>query len=343
MSSNQFFLFDGVLTPWSLEPGTPAPWPDCRYFGEVLTAVDRAAPELGLCFVITDRIDASLPLRGDNVVVICIRDELSRMPSYAHEVRLVAKTYGVRRALDIPKNVWHLPRGLAATLAQEAIVQARRAPTFVASCVRRLRHGKPAVVVDVPVGTYLLEDLPFMPFEERPFDVSYAGSRLNKPEEAYRRVPTRKARSRRELESVLEELVASHPEWRIGIHIIDTFQEAPAHSGVYSRLLMGSRIALCPRGGSLDTYRFFEALRSGCVPITERLPSRDFYTGSPALHVGRWSELPPLLESLLSDADRLQTMHQAVLRWWTETCSATAVAGRILTALEHPAVARSRR
>ncbi len=337
MPANRFYVFNEELVPWTPGRESTLPWPDCRYFGDVLSALDRAAPDLGLRFVLTDSVAGPLPVQGDDVVVICIRDELCRMPAYAHRVRLVAKTYGVQRTPDLPtRHVPLSPLHAATTLGQEAIVQSRRLPSLTASAIRTISRGKRPVIIDVPLGTYLLEKVPFIPFDKRRFDVSYAGSRLNKAGEADRRVPTRKARSRQHMESVLRSLAADRPEWRVASHIIGTFQDAPANAHLYSQMLMDSRVVLCPRGGSLETYRFFEALRCGSIPVTERLPTRYFYTGAPALSVERWSDLPGLLDALLGDADRLEAMHQAALAWWETRCSPDAVAVRLLAALGVP-------
>lgn len=335
MAANRFYVLDDELAPWTLGNDAPLPWPDCRYFGQVLAAIDRSRPDMGLRFVLTKWTDGPLPLRGDDVVVICIGDELCCVPGYAHDVRLVAKTYGVRRTPNaLPTGSSRSVAAVMATLVQEVIVQARRSPSLSRSGLRTVRRGRRPLVVDVPLGTYLLEDVPFVAFEDRPLDVSYLGSRFNRPKEARRRVPTQKMRSRRELEETIQWLRTCRPDIRLGTNVIRSFGEASGHRSVYSRMMMDSRIALCPRGGSLETYRFFEAVSVGCVPVTEKLPSRDFYTGSPAVQVGCWSELPALLESLLEDSAGLHARHQAALRWWAERCSPAAVAGRLLLALE---------
>ena len=328
MAPNPFYLLDEELRPWLLDADSAEPWPDCRYFGRVFRAFDRAGPDLGLRLVLTDRVTGALPIRGDDVVVVCIRDELSRMPSYAHDVRLVAKTYGVTRTANQLQG--GSPLAVGATIVQEGLVQGRRLPALLVSQVHRRRRPRPPVVVEIPLGTYLLDDVPFVPFGDRPFDVSYAGSRLNSSKEGRRRIPTQKMRSRRELEASVQALRGARPDIRLGVHIIDQFRDAPAHSGTYSRLLMGSRITLCPRGGSLETYRFFEALCCGSVPVTERLPRRDFYTGAPGGRVERWSELAGVLDRLLADPEGLQAAHEAALAWWSQRCSPEAVASRLL-------------
>jgi hypothetical protein len=75
----------------------------------------------------------------------------------------------------------------------------------------------------------------------------------------------------------------------------------------------------------LESFRFFEALRAGCIPIVEALPSRWFYDGAPALRVTDWHDAPALIEALLDDEARLREQHHAVQEWWDTTCSEEAV------------------
>jgi hypothetical protein len=210
----------------------------------------------------------------------------------------------------------------------------RRAPGIFASSCRTLRKGFRPRLIDVPLGTYLLRKVPFVPFEKRAFDVSYSGSRVTRADHAHRRVPTQKMRARRAVEAAVNRLATERPDCRVRTHIIDTFHDAPAHSAVYSQLLMDSRIVLCPRGGSLETYRFFEALCSGAVPVTERLPDRDYYGRAPGVRVRSWRNLTETVDVLLSDGEELRAQHEASLQWWAEKCHPEAVARRLIDALE---------
>ena len=343
MTRTTFYLLDEELHPWRLDDEALLPWPDCRYFGQVLREVDRASPQLGLRFVLTKRLHGPLPLQGDDVVVVCLGDELSVMPGYAHDVRLVAKTYGVRRRSNLRPAPFRPLSAFSATVVQEAIVQGRRAPSFVRSQLRTVRRRYEPMVIDVPLGLYLLEDVPFQAFDDRKYDVSYAGSRTNRARETKRRVPTQKLRSRRELESVLSALAASPRDFELAVRLIGTFQDAASHSTAYSQLLMDSRVTLCPRGGSLETYRFFEALRCGCVPISEQLPDREYYSQAPGIRVRSWLELPKVLDTLLSDSDALRAAHQEVMQWWADRCSPNAIARRLLGALDAPMQGAPRR
>ena len=105
----------------------------------------------------------------------------------------------------------------------------------------------------------------------------------------------------------------------------------------YSRTLADSRIALCPRGGSVETFRFTEALQHGCVVIAEKQPPHPFYLPEEYHVVADWSMLGPLVQHLLPiDAEsRLASdaAHQAY-RYWERALSPEAVAQYVLETLK---------
>jgi len=110
----------------------------------------------------------------------------------------------------------------------------------------------------------------------------------------------------------------------------------PGHDGdarsltaSYSDLLAGSCISLVPRGNSPETFRFFEALRAGCIVICEPLPDHWFYRGAPVITVRDWSELPAVVLPLVRDQVRLEELHLATLDWWRTRCSEDAVAAYV--------------
>lgn len=333
VSTNQFYILAGDLRPWAIDQDPPLPWPDLRYFSQVLRLFDAITSDCKLRVIVTDEVIGNLPFAGRDVVVLCLHDELCRIPSYAHDVRMVAKTYGVHWTPNLFGGKRRSLAGFTTTLVQECLVQVRRTPSRLSAALRTMRTRREPTIVAIPLGTYMLQDVPFVPFAQRRFDVSFAGSRVNRLKEAHRSIPTQKSRSRRELESALAVLPGTHPELQLGLHVVDTFHDAVRHADTYSELLMNSRIALCPRGGSLETYRYFEALRCGAIPVSERLPDRPFYTAAPGLRVRRWAELPAVLDQLLSDRTALQAAHERALRWWNERCSPRAVAAGLHDAL----------
>ena len=74
----------------------------------------------------------------------------------------------------------------------------------------------------------------------------------------------------------------------------------------YTEIMADTKIALAPRGSSVETYRFFEAMRQGCVVICDRLPPHWFYVGCPAIQVDDWGNLEAEVRALSADPER----------WW---------------------------
>jgi hypothetical protein len=97
----------------------------------------------------------------------------------------------------------------------------------------------------------------------------------------------------------------------------------------YSELLAQTRICLVPRGNSPETFRYFEALRAGCIVVCEPLPDHWFYRGAPTITVRRWNQLGDVLAPLLDDPDTAERYHRASLSWWETRCS-EPVLGRYL-------------
>jgi hypothetical protein len=301
--------------------------------GDVLAHVDEMLPRAGLRFVVTWRVGGAAPLSGTDVVVVCLGDELCRVPSYQADVRLVCKTYGTSRPVHLRAGSPGQRAALAPTVLQEARVQALRAPSLAASGWRRLGRRDQQPVLDIPLGTYLLQDLPLVPFEERTYDLAFLGSEVNWATDLDRRLLSQKTRARRSLLAAAKRLAARRPDLHMALGTIATFHDAHGHVDSYSATLNQSRIALCPRGSSLETYRFFEALRCGCVPVTEALPRRDYYDGAPRRELRSWDDLPVVVEELLADGDELVAMHRAALDWWSRQCAPNVVARRIVAAL----------
>ena len=101
--------------------------------------------------------------------------------------------------------------------------------------------------------------------------------------------------------------------------------------GEYARRLGDTKIALAPIGGSsTESFRVFEALRTGCIVMTPRKPPFWFYEGWPALEIDDWNEdaHAQILE-LLADRARLTALHEAHLAWWQNRCSEKPLAAYI--------------
>jgi hypothetical protein len=85
----------------------------------------------------------------------------------------------------------------------------------------------------------------------------------------------------------------------------------------YTNQLRLSKIALCPKGFyNIECFRIYEAMRYGCVIITEKLPDRKFYQGMPAFQVNNWNDGMQIAEILLKDANLLQVLSNESKQWY---------------------------
>lgn len=342
--------FDGRLLPWDVSPGAPVIFPDLRYFGEVMTALDALIPDAGLHVVATTDLVGPLPVGGDDVVVLCLEDEFAVPPRYAHDVGLVVKTMGGRKRRPFvalwPPRRW---RWLPMVVGQEVVVQTRRVPWVLRDANAVVRRRARADVLDIPLGVRAYEDVPAVPFEERRYDVAFAGSLVNEARERNRPWASQKLRTRRAFVAEVERLKHDQPDLSVWLHLVPTYWDGASAMGSYTHALADTRIVLCPRGSWLETYRYFEALRLGCVPVHEALPRRDYYDGAPGVRIRDWSRLGAVVEELLADPVRLHERHEESLRWYERWVSPPAVAARIAAHLGDgepaatPASARPRR
>ncbi|WP_439481804.1 hypothetical protein [Cyclobacterium plantarum] len=95
----------------------------------------------------------------------------------------------------------------------------------------------------------------------------------------------------------------------------------------YGKILSESKIVLCPKGYDMtECFRHFEAMRAGCVIISEKLPNTDFYKGSPIIEVDNWKEGLSIAKKLLNDPAQLQKIQDKMLVWWENKCSEKATA-----------------
>jgi hypothetical protein len=130
--------------------------------------------------------------------------------------------------------------------------------------------------------------------------------------------------------------VLADPSARYGATASFTESTMTGTGDRYTEIMADTKIALAPRGSSVETYRFFEAMRQGCVVICDRLPPHWFYVGCPAIQIDDWSNLEAEVNALSADPERLTDLHRRSLAWWDEKLSERAVAQVIATCLETP-------
>jgi len=87
----------------------------------------------------------------------------------------------------------------------------------------------------------------------------------------------------------------------------------------YRDLLEESVLVPCPSGWSnLETFRVYEALEAGCIPIVERRPAFDYFTDLLGAHpiptVSRWAEARDLFVG--RSLEDLESLRQSCEGWW---------------------------
>ena len=284
-----------------------------------------------------------LPAYGDRVVAVLLGDETARIPRYTPRVHAVFKAYGVRP--QIPGRLRDAGARVAlAQLLQQAVRWGRWVPGGAAHArermARRLRcEPYPAGILTIPLGTFNQVDLPVPPMRERTVDLAFAGS-VEHSGSWRQRLASPKVQARREMLAAVRALAARRPGLRVDLRVTGSFKASEATSPTeYSASLVAARICLAPRGTSAETFRVLEGLRAGCIVISDRLPRRAFYDGSPVIQLDRWDGLAEVVEPLLADPGELARRQAAGLAWWRERCSEEAVGAalaRRLNALTWP-------
>jgi hypothetical protein len=91
----------------------------------------------------------------------------------------------------------------------------------------------------------------------------------------------------------------------------------------YHALLDDTVFAPCPMGNAmLETWRFYEALEAGCIPIVEARPWMHYYERLLGPHpiptVYRWSQARSLIHALSKDPEPLKVLQRRIASWWAQ-------------------------
>ncbi len=352
--SNAYFicLFDrsGVApwNPFSFDLDDYKDFIEIHYFAGVFRSIERASKIKGMTFYITWNVH-DIPACGDKVVVVLLRDEYCRFPNYLCDVHTVFRVH----------NRWPVYTGslTEGTLYSNliALVQFVRLHliglqgrlTYLYKRGKRLLQGraKPVNFHVIPLGYAYQLELPIAPLEKRSTDIFFKGSLNNfvPPKHSLKywlRSPKNIARENmldkaRKLSSKRQDLsVDLEGTAQFTGNLFKSSESFEGEAKRYSSKMMDTKVALVPRGSSLDTFRFFEALRYGCVAITDKLPATWFYDGAPVIQVSRWDELEKIVDDLFKDPARMAALHEAALDFWRTRCSEEVLGNYITEQLE---------
>lgn len=92
-------------------------------------------------------------------------------------------------------------------------------------------------------------------------------------------------------------------------------------AATYRAVLEDTIFAPCPAGYiNLDTFRLYEALECGCIPIVERRGSYDYFTclfgEHPLPTISRWDDAVALMNALGQNPIELERRRHQCTTWW---------------------------
>lgn len=198
-------------------------------------------------------------------------------------------------------------------------------------------------IVDFPMGYSNTSELTrHIPFDDRAYDVSFAGnfqgSRLDfYRSSSYLRIlppwPVKNHRVSTAYSKALRKLgifKAGEKPSSFGNSLIywtDGFAKGFSRKE-YAEILSQTRVALCPTGFiSPESFRLFEAMKLGCVlVVSDQLPPSRWYKNSPIIVEKNWLKINKVIRDLIKNPDELRSIHEQTLNWWNDVCSDQAVA-----------------
>ena len=89
----------------------------------------------------------------------------------------------------------------------------------------------------------------------------------------------------------------------------------------YLKELADSLFVPCPRGMNSETFRFYEALESGCIPLVLKTDENEQWfkwvsDKIPLVALDNWSDASRIMISLLNSPDRLEIYREKILSGW---------------------------
>jgi hypothetical protein len=89
----------------------------------------------------------------------------------------------------------------------------------------------------------------------------------------------------------------------------------------YISLLLNTKFVPCPRGQNIETYRFYEALECGCIPLFIESTDNEawlriFIGVIPFLKLQGWEHVAAVIQHLLKNPEQMEQYRGALLTSW---------------------------
>jgi hypothetical protein len=106
------------------------------------------------------------------------------------------------------------------------------------------------------------------------------------------------------------------------VHATEQGLLKPVGKGEYQRILRDSIFVPCSMGNiNLDSFRVYEALECGAIPVLEKRPGLDYFRSLLGAHplptFGNWRQAASFIASIRGDRNALVNLHRQCIDWWT--------------------------
>jgi len=303
-----------------------------RYYIRAFRHLEATSTISGKIFIVVELGTEELPAYGDDVIVFVVSDFFQKIPVFADRVGMIFKGPGLKPRVNCSFAFDYLTLLMWLRFCRSVFQN-----LLSRLAIRRSAQGPIAPTFSIPLGDRDVWDLDIIPVLERSHDVSFLGSIVTNQLlklSVTGLLGTPKTWSRSRMFAALKHYAQTRPSSVITLKSTSFAGGNAGNSGPFSELLADTKICVVPRGDVPETYRYFQGLRYGCVVVAEELPDEWFYTGSPAVTVRNWSELPALLDKLLADPDLMRRKSEESLAWWRDVVSEAALARYVIKHVE---------
>jgi hypothetical protein len=103
----------------------------------------------------------------------------------------------------------------------------------------------------------------------------------------------------------------------------------------YSDIVNQTKIIPVPRGsGSLESFRFFEAMMCGCIVVTVSQPCVDFYDVAPCVYIPSWDNFENSVKGLLKKKEQLEFISLQSRAWYKYFCTPEGLSSYMYRAMK---------
>ena len=299
-----------------------------EYYCQILLRLKKYLPTDDYVFYITDSWK-ELPTYGRNVFVILHGIGPYWYPAYAGKVGAVFRNYGNTPDLFLGSGSSVLDLSATAKYIRDLFTWS---PSAFHGARNTLTNGSsrpPKNIFSIPLGYAHQHKMPIDMREPRDYDVAFVGSvsgRQYSKMNIKAALQPPKSLARQRMAEVAQSIQQQRSDLNVYLKTTSSFEESFSDQGrQYSSVLANTKISLVPRGDVLESFRYFESMRYGCVVVSEPQPNIWFYANSPAIEVRDWESAKDIIIRLLDQPERLKWLQQQSMDYWHDICSEDAI------------------